>query len=98
MSLGWKQAHHAYSSGGTIYRASKLFKHLVEVVIPLADELDEPTKPPMKIPSPPEMKALGTTSDLALPLTNASDNQRNELKDECNRIIDQREAKGEGDR
>ena len=95
--LGWENAHHAWSGGGVIYRADKLFKHLVEVVIPLAGELDEPSEPPLNIPSPPDMKDLGTTSDLALSFKGASTDKRTQLKDDCNDEIGRREARGDGD-
>ena len=58
-------------------RASKLFKHLIEVIILLSVELDKLDEPPLKMPSPLEMKDLGTTSDLALSSTNAPTDERN---------------------
>ena len=80
------------------YCASKLFKHLIEIVILLSAELNEPDEPLPKMPSPPEMKDLGTTSDLDLSFKNVSADEHNEFKDECNKEIDRREARGDGDK
>ena len=44
------------------------------------------------------MKNLGTTSDLALFFKNASADERNEFKDECNEENDRREARVDGDK
>ena len=80
------------------YHASKLFKHLIEVVILLAVELDALDELPLKMPNPPEMKDLGTTSDLALSFKKASAYERNGFKDECNEETDRREDIGNGDK
>ena len=45
--------------------SEELYKHLVEVVIRIADDLDVTLEPPVNIPTLSEMKTLVTVSDLA---------------------------------
>ena len=65
MGLEWELAHHDWSEGGRNLSSKELYKHLVEVVITIADELDVPPEPPVNIPTLDEMKTPVTVSDLA---------------------------------
>ena len=49
LHLGWKKAHNAWSDGNVIYHPSNLFKHLLDLVTPLAGELDIPKDPPLEM-------------------------------------------------
>ena len=64
LALGWVQTHYAWSEIGNTFTARRLLKHLLEVVIPLAEEPDFPSEPPVNVPKIPEMKVLGTVSEL----------------------------------
>ena len=57
-------------------------KHLVEVVILLAEELDIPPEPPVNVPKIPEMKVLGTVSELGEDAKKLSDDKLLELRKE----------------
>jgi len=65
LELGWVQAHHAWSENGNTLTARRLLKHLVEVVIPLAEGLDVSSEPPVNVPKIPEMKVLETVSEFS---------------------------------
>jgi hypothetical protein len=49
-------------------------------VIPLAETLDVHGKPPLTLPSPPEMQSLGTKSDLAMNMKSRNENNLAEFK------------------
>ena len=72
-------------------------KHLVEVVIPLAEELDVPPEPPVNVPKIPEMKVLGIVSELGEDAKKLSDDKLLELRKNGNDLRDQREDNGDGD-
>ena len=57
--------HHAWCQGGNNFYSEELYKQLVEVVIPIADDLSIPLDPPLNIPTLSEMKTVGAVSDLA---------------------------------
>ena len=97
LGLGWVQAHHAWSENGNTFTARRLLKHLVEVVIPLAEELDVPQEPPVNVPKIPEMKVLGTVSELGEDAKKLSDDKLLELRKNGNDLRDQREDNGDGD-
>ena len=56
----------------------------MEVVITIADALVAPPEPPMNIPTLPEMKTLGTVSDLAEELETYTEDKLTELKNKSN--------------
>ena len=56
---------HTWYEGGSTFSSEELYKHLAELVIPIADDLAVPPGPPVNIPILPEMKTLETVSDLA---------------------------------
>ena len=98
LGLGWVKAHHAWSSGGTTYLAKYLLGWLIETVIPMADNVDIPSEPPLSLPSPPELPSLGTISDLALVYKTASEEKIASFKEKSNKERDSREADGKGDK
>ena len=99
LGLGWVQAHHTWSENGNTFTARRLLKHLVEVVIPLplAEELDVPPEPPVNVPKIPEMKVLGTVSELGEDAKKLSDDKLLELRKNGNDLRDQRGDNGDGD-
>lgn len=98
LGLGWERAYHPWSKGGVVFSPDELFEFLIDTVIPLAKELKVPKEPPMNMPEPPAMKTLGTTSDLALEIRAAKQQQREGIKAEAKSEIETREAEGKGDR
>ena len=74
-----------------------MLKHLVEVVILLAEELDVPPEPPVNVPKIPEMKVLGTVSELGVgeDANRLSDDKFLELRKNGNDLRDQRENNGD---
>jgi hypothetical protein len=98
LGLGWDKAHHPWSRGEVIYGPDELFKHLVETVIPLADVEKIPDEPPLNMPSPPEMHALGTTANVGLNLQNNNAADIAKMRAEGYKERDRREAAGDGDR
>ena len=72
-------------------------KHLVEVVIPLAEELDDPPEPPVNVPTIPEMKVLGTVSELGEDAKKLSNDKLLELRKNRKDLSDQQEDNGDGD-
>ena len=65
LGLRWELAHHAWYEGERTLYSDEFYKHLVKVVIPIADNWAVPTEPSVNIPTLPEMNILGTVSDLA---------------------------------
>ena len=98
LGLGWEEAYHAWSGGGTTFTSKKLLKHLVDVVIPLVDSLTVPHEPPVNLPTMPELQSLGTISELALDQERLSDEKLIQFKQKANDEIDKREDTGLGDR
>ena len=72
-------------------------KHLVEVVIPLAEELDVLPELPVNVPKILEMKVLGTVSELGEDTKKLSDDKLLELRKNKNDLRDQQEDNGDGD-
>ena len=64
----------------------------------VADTLDVPDNPPVTIPSPPKMHALGTTSKLAESLKPGNKEKQQKLRDNASKRRDVLEERGEGDR
>ena len=53
-------------------------------MIHIADDLDVPTDPPVNIPTLPEMKTLGTVSDLDEELETHTEEKLSEFKNKAN--------------
>ena len=62
LGLGWGDAHHPWSKCDTTFTSRVLMDHLVDVVIPMADDLEMPVEPPVTLPTMPVMQAIGTVS------------------------------------
>ena len=84
LGLGWELDHHAWYEGGSTFSSEELYKHLAELVIPIADDLAVPPEPPVNIPTLTEIKALGTVSDLAEELETHTENKFTEFKNKSN--------------
>jgi hypothetical protein len=67
-------------------------------VIPLAETWDVPGEPPLSLPSPPEMPALGTKSEIALGMESKNESKLAEFKVKAYAKRDKQEADGIGDR
>ena len=80
LGLGCELDHHTWSEGRRTFSSDFFYKNLVEVVIPIADNLAVPPEPPVNIPPLPEMKTLGTVSDLAEELETHTEEKLTELK------------------
>ena len=97
LGLGWLEAHHPWSKGKHTFSADELFETFINVVIPLYDKLDAPDKPPLSMPTPPDMVELGTTSDLAKEHMEASKEEKEKFENEIMEEIERREERGDGD-
>ena len=73
-------------------------KHFIDIVIPLASKVDVPEQPPVNVPSIPDVGSLGTVSELADELKKVSEDKISEITKNAEKIRDQREEQGEGDR
>ena len=98
LGLGWVEAHHAWSEEGATFTSRVLLTHLLEVVIPLAGKMNVPAEPPLNVPALPQVKKLGTVSELAEEMKELSDAKLIELRKTGQEERDDREAKGDGDR
>jgi len=95
LGLGWSAAHHPWSTSGREFSSNELLEHLVNVVIPLAKELEVP---PVALPAPPEMIELGTTSELGKSINVTNSEKMEKFKADARLEIEQRESRGEGGR
>jgi len=80
LGLGWERAHHPWSKSGVTFSSKQLLKHLIETVIPMANELPIPVEPPIKFPSPPESQLLGTESELSFVYAAGNEDEMEEFK------------------
>ena len=94
LGLGCEFARHAWYEGGMAFSSESFYKHLVKLVIPIADYLDVPLEPPVNIPTLPEMKTLGTVSDLAEELETHTEDKLTEFKNKSNAEMDCCEERG----
>ncbi len=97
LGLGWKEAHHPWSSQGEMYTSSDIFRHLIETVIPLQDIMEVPDDAPINLPTAPDVNKLGLQTDVALNLKVANSKKIAKFKQDAREERDQREAAGEGD-
>ena len=98
LGLGWAEAHHAWSENERGFTSAELFKHFLEVVLPLADELIIPERAPLSLPELPAMPTVGTTSELAKDLEKAAQDKIDEIRAKAQDTKASREADGKGDR
>ena len=95
LGCGWVEAHHPWSRNGDTYISSYLFKFLKETVIPLEQKKGRiPDEALVKMPSPPEMKKMGMTLELALRFKSADKGELDRVKREGRHERDDREAEG----
>ncbi len=97
LGLGWNEAHHPWSSGGTTYSSEHLFNHLIQKVIPLAMECKVPKEPPLTLPAPPNLPQLGEKSVIAETLHVGQFQNVVQFKERVYSIRDEREKEGRGD-
>ena len=99
LGLGWTKAHHPWSSKdhGT-YKSTHLLKLLTDIVIPLTDVNDKPDEPPLKMSTPSQRRALGTTSTLANGFKAGNRDQREQVREGGNTEREKRMSEGRGDK
>ena len=71
MGLGWVDAYQPWSNKKNTYQPAKLLHHLINVVIPLADNEIVPSKAPVNLPTRPDTFTLGTKSADLVALDNS---------------------------
>ena len=98
LGLGWERTHHPWSKSGVTFSSKQLLKHLIETVIPMANELPIPVEPPIKFPSPPESQLLGTESELSFVYAAGNDDEMEEFKTSAHAEGDKLEQEGKTDR
>ena len=102
LGLEIKEAKHPWSRNGYTYTADELFRHLVNVVLPIYVSLKRrhklPTTPSVAMFSPPETAPLGTMSELGTNLYKLTEDEKESLRIEAKEERDRREERGEGDR
>ena len=97
LGFGRELYHHSWYEGGRTFSSEEFYKHLVEIVIPIVDDLAVPTEPLVNIPPLPEMKTLGTVSGLAEELETHTEDKFTEFKNKANAEMECFEERGEGD-
>eukprot|EP00957_Ditylum_brightwellii_P039469 2985750-Ditylum_brightwellii.AAC.1 len=65
LGFGWEEARHPWSKNNTPFTSVQLLNHFIDVFLPLENKYDIPSEPLVKLPQPPDLSLLGTTSDLA---------------------------------
>ena len=83
--------------GEGISLQKQFYKNLVEVAIPIVDDLAVHPEPPVNIPTLPELKTLGTVSDLAEEWETHTEDKLTEFKNKANSEMEFCEGRGEGD-
>ena len=98
LGLGWEEAHHAWSKKGHgQYSDTELFDHFITVVLPLADTLEVPDKPPIKLPGlPSNLKRLGTRAQDCVDLDVSLGSEERQFQLNAMRKCDQLEENGFG--
>ena len=71
LRLGWVDAYHPWSKNKNTYQPAELSQHLINVVIPLADNEIVPSKAPVNLPIRPDTFTLGTKSADLVALDNS---------------------------
>ena len=66
-------------------------------MIPIADDLAVPPDPSVNIPTMPEIKTLGTVSDLSEEVETHTEDKFTEFKNKANAEIECCEERGDGD-
>mmetsp|Transcript_9817 Transcript_9817/g.20905 ORF Transcript_9817/g.20905 Transcript_9817/m.20905 type:complete len:211 (-) Transcript_9817:255-887(-) len=97
LGLGWNEAHHPWSSGGTTFSSRHLFNHLVQKVIPLANKYEVSQEPPLTLPAPSNLPQLGEKSVIAETLQVGWFQNMIQFKEKAHSIRDEREKEGRGD-
>ncbi len=95
LGLGWVEAHHQWSETGHIFTYNELCKHLIEVVIPLEETKAIPSHSPTNLPPLPEFQKIGTISDLAKEMQNATlEEEEEEFRAKIDAEIEKRQDEG----
>jgi len=98
LGLGWEDLHHAWSQNGKPYSVEILAHHLKNKIIPEEGKRIIPTKPPVKALDRKELPVLGTRSAVVKKLNVISGEKEKELRETAEKIRDERELEGIGDR
>eukprot|EP00957_Ditylum_brightwellii_P164732 12542178-Ditylum_brightwellii.AAC.1 len=65
LGFGWEEVHHPWSKNNTPFTSVQCLNHFIDVALPLDNKYDIPSEPLVKLPQPPDLPLLGTTSHLA---------------------------------
>ena len=98
LGLGWVEAHHAWSYMGHTYTATELLEHFVKVVLPLAEKLEVPSEPPLKLPGlPKSLMHLGTRAQDCIEFETSLGSEEREFRLKALKKIESLEDNGFGD-
>ena len=98
LGLGWVEAHHPWTNKGHTYTATELLEHFVKVVLPLAETMEVPAEPPLKLPGlPTSLLHLGTRAQDCIDLETLLGSEEREFRLEALRKIESLEENGFGD-
>ena len=99
VGLDWPDAHHSWSKGNKVYSLLELLKHLVETVIPMADDGKHkvPKDPPVNLPCRKNHGPLGDPSADLLALDNNCEANKQSLRLRAMKERDRLESNGFGD-
>ncbi len=98
LGLGWVEAHHPWSYKGHTYTATELFEHFVKVVLPLAEKLEVPPEPPLKLPGlPTSLMHLGTRAQDCIDFETSLGSEKRELRLKALKEIESLGDNGFGD-
>ena len=98
LGLGWEDLHHPWSKNGKQFSFEELAAHLKNKIIPEESKRDIPSKPPVKSLDRKELPVLGTQSADVIKLNVISGEKEKELRETAEKIRDERELEGIGDR
>jgi hypothetical protein len=95
LGLGWEEDHHPWSLKGHAFTAEELFKHFLEVVIPVEhDGRNIPFDPPVALPKVPDKFMIGTMSSPRHDLNAIMAKKEHDLRINAKREVDRQEELG----
>jgi len=98
LGLGWDDLHHPWSKDKKEFSFEELAAHLKNKIIPEESKREIPSKPPVKSLDRKELPILGTQSADVIKLNVISGEKEKELRETAEKIRDERELEGIGDR
>ena len=98
LGLGWADLHHPWSKDGKAHSVKELATHLKENIMPQEQKREIPTQPPLLAPKRKKLAVLGTLSANVKRLDATSREKAEEIRETAERLRDERELEGIGDR